>query len=1280
MRINILFTLFIINFISSEAFSQCDSVVIEQETEVDDIFYTSYRQKVTHYSSTGKVLDITYAGQSEPGAFWVVSAIDSFQYDSNDSLIYHISMSSIQFPNPTIYKYEYSYDVSGNKLTETRSNFNAGWYIFQSDTNVYDLQNNLLSTVHFSIYPSQIYKALHSYDLNNNDISVIIQSWSGTSWNDSLREDKVYNVSGQKIENYSMKFITGIWDSTMVEYFHFNSNSLLDTSYTMKKTLGVWENYQMEVYTYGILNKQIHHYTLTWDISQWLYEHDEFTDVDAYGYLSYRESYYAYYTPTLVWSSEMGSYSQVNDSLGNILSWESDPSPGGPGNGSYHYSNGVLSAVYIHTETMGGFISDKTFNYYYAELFGDTISCAGLSNVLSVDSCPGNTYLWNTGDTTASLSIDSSGYFQVTITRPNGWVVTTPQIHVEISGSLPIVYQSADSVVNLCMGENVVLYSIHENGVSYQWYRGSLLLSSQNENLIQLYSGNQQGDYFLVATSGCGSDTSSISQLVVHQNPTPVITASGPLDICEGDSLILTCSSADSYLWLLSGETTQSITVSNSGTYEVEVLNADGCSNESNISVFEHTFVPTSTVLITNNGLISSPNVTPIQWYLDGVAIAGATQGYFIPTIAGNYSYIVSTFVSCPTFSDTVYIDPSILNVSAGADVWACYGSTDVLIGILNPFIGGVAPFTYSWSSGVVNLGNGRAKIANATSNRTFTLTVTDSQGQVATDQVNFFVYQVVPSTISEATLPFCQSNIETVQLNYSTAMVQKWIVNGDTVNSGARTYNLTASSICQVIYLDSNNCLITTEPDTFYFNQVIPGPHIFLEPTTGFCQTGVGTYWVNSNPGSTYRWEVDQNTFSTDTLVNIVYPDQYTLFETDVNGCEQSSDFQVIPTMSRSDMDLVLVHSGNCDSVFLEAPEIVGANYSWQYNSTWYSGNSYRVNITLAGNYYCKIILPDGCETDCIYTYNGINSIVFSIDSLNGMLFYDGPFVQGTGYQWLFNGVPITGAMNNYYFPLISGEYTLRILNFGTCYQYSNSINAISCTINLINSTSQVCIGSCIGSANVVATGTPPFEYLWSNGATTSSVSGLCSGNHSISVIDSTGCNSISNFVIETDSMNFTTDVRHTSCIACSNGSFLLNVDEPVGSYTISIDPPQGIITGDSITGLPPGFYQICVTDLLGCIRCDNLTILQDPTMVLDIKDQLIVVYPNPARSEIVISVENGIKDARYLIVNNLGQTLLDGRMQGINTRVSLEELTVGLYFLKIEGKINKVFPVIKN
>ena len=99
-----------------------------------------------------------------------------------------------------------------------------------------------------------------------------------------------------------------------------------------------------------------------------------------------------------------------------MLSWASDPSPGNPGYGSYNYTNGVLTTAFIHTETMGGFVSDKSFDYYYAELFGDTISCAGTPNILSVDSCPGSTYLWNTGDTTKNIEGLKAGSYGLTIT------------------------------------------------------------------------------------------------------------------------------------------------------------------------------------------------------------------------------------------------------------------------------------------------------------------------------------------------------------------------------------------------------------------------------------------------------------------------------------------------------------------------------------------------------------------------------------------------------------------------------------------------------------------------------------------------------------------------------------------------------------------------------------------------------------------------------------------------------------------------------------------------
>ena len=60
-------------------------------------------------------------------------------------------------------------------------------------------------------------------------------------------------------------------------------------------------------------------------------------------------------------------------------------------------------------------------------------------------------------------------------------------------------------------------------------------------------------------------------------HPEPTITADGPLEFCDGDSVVLTSSAAESYLWS-TGETTQSIVVTTSGNYRVNVTDDNGCS------------------------------------------------------------------------------------------------------------------------------------------------------------------------------------------------------------------------------------------------------------------------------------------------------------------------------------------------------------------------------------------------------------------------------------------------------------------------------------------------------------------------------------------------------------------------------------------------------------------------------------------------------------------------------------------------------------------------------
>ena len=64
----------------------------------------------------------------------------------------------------------------------------------------------------------------------------------------------------------------------------------------------------------------------------------------------------------------------------------------------------------------------------------------------------------------------------------------------------------------------------------------------------------------------------------------PAITVGGPTTFCQGGSVVLNTDEASAYLWS-SGETTQSITVSTSGNYSVNVTNTAGCSATSEVMV-----------------------------------------------------------------------------------------------------------------------------------------------------------------------------------------------------------------------------------------------------------------------------------------------------------------------------------------------------------------------------------------------------------------------------------------------------------------------------------------------------------------------------------------------------------------------------------------------------------------------------------------------------------------------------------------------------------------------
>ncbi len=116
-----------------------------------------------------------------------------------------------------------------------------------------------------------------------------------------------------------------------------------------------------------------------------------------------------------------------------------------------------------------------------------------------------------------------------------------------------------------------------------------------------------------------------------------------------------------------------------------------------------------------------------------------------------------------------------------------------------------------------------------------------------------------------------------------------------------------------------------------------------------------------------------------------------------------------------------------------------------------------------------------------------------------------------------------------------------------------------------------------------IVGSGTPPYSYLWSNGATSSTgITGLTMGNYWLTITDANGCHFTRNFEIE-QAVNIEVPVTKTdaTCLE-SDGSAVAFGAGGMSPYTYQWSNGQNTQT---ISNLSSGYYTVVATDANGCI-----------------------------------------------------------------------------------------------
>ena len=201
--------------------------------------------------------------------------------------------------------------------------------------------------------------------------------------------------------------------------------------------------------------------------------------------------------------------------------------------------------------------------------------CQGeIASVLSATSSSGNSLKWYdlpTGGTplvTAPVpSTSTAGVYSYYVSQANSNNDESPRVAITVTiNALPLTpIISASGNTSFCTGGSVDLTSSATTGNSWS-------TSSTSQAITVATSGSYT---VTVTDNNSCSATSTATVVNVSSAPAPTINASATA-ACSGETVTLTSSTADAYLWS-NGDTTQAIQVTASGNFSVITTNSNAC-------------------------------------------------------------------------------------------------------------------------------------------------------------------------------------------------------------------------------------------------------------------------------------------------------------------------------------------------------------------------------------------------------------------------------------------------------------------------------------------------------------------------------------------------------------------------------------------------------------------------------------------------------------------------------------------------------------------------------
>ncbi|MBL4653023.1 MAG: gliding motility-associated C-terminal domain-containing protein [Flavobacteriales bacterium] len=858
------------------------------------------------------------------------------------------------------------------------------------------------------------------------------------------------------------------------------------------------------------------------------------------------------------------------------------------------------------------------------------VLCNGASNgsvtVTASGGTTAYTYLWDgnaNNQTTQNATGLNANTYSVTVTDANSCPAPYSVTITEPTTALSVATTCTDATtVGGTDGASASAASGGTTPYGYSWGNGQNTATATG-----LGAGTQAvtvTDLNGCTTTGICTVSEPICALAITLTPTN-ISCNGVVD----GAIVLTTTGGFSpltYVWS-NGSSSQNLSGLTQNTYSVTITDNALCSITATAAVAEPAILLASTTCtdVSTVGAsdgVSASGATGGSTLYQYVWSNGATTGTNTGLTIGLYTVTITDASNCTTTSSCVISDPGcIVTASASPVDISCNGAND---GIASAVVSsGQTPYTYAWNDGASQTTVG----ASGLSSGVYSITIVDANGCItgATTTITEPGILAVSSTVTDAACGVNNGQIVTSVSGGTTAYSYNWS-DGQTSTTatglGLGTYTLTLT--------DVNSCsVVLAEP----INN--PTPNLTITSTTGLSCYGEsdGSATVAASGGNTpyvYLWSnggtnntvtglmggvsgvtvSDQTPCTAIINVTVYEPSDITLtsVETDVT-CGGAAD----------GISVVSASGGSTTSYSYNWP--ASADNQTSASAIELSAGVYIVTVTGGScNKYLSVTITEPSSisvtptvTNVSCTGNSDGSIAISVSG------------AATPYSYLWNTAATTQSLTG----LSIGFYTLTTTDNLSC----SSINSYTITQppTLVYTTSLTpvsCPGGSDGTASVaISGGVTPYTYLWDDGSTTSSVSGLPAGTILVSISDNnncgaktfpTGCVEITRILVDAcdspenqhemfffqtgpsslDAANLTVTWPFNSWNSlCSNPTFITNTNATIAGGGVLIDPPSGIIpaganvlivSGDSPTTTSNSFVNLTDTVYV-LFQCDQ-------------------------------------------------------------------------------------------